>query len=98
MARRGSSVGTRVHGSVQTSRAERAGEHDTKPSPDVEQDDEYSFPWWWFVLLAAVNIPSQLFATSLLGIVWPATIASVFGEKNKTLALGIVGTVAAPLP
>jgi MFS family permease len=60
---------------------------------DSEDDDGYRFPVWWFFVLATINIPNQLFATSLWSIVWPKAIATMFGYQNKATALSMVDTV-----
>ena len=60
---------------------------------DAGGDDGYRFPHWWFVVLATINIPNQLFATSLWSIVWPKAIGGMFGYENKATALSMVDTV-----
>jgi|EP01046_Picozoa_sp_COSAG06_P023240 hypothetical protein len=61
--------------------AEKDGEPEEE---DEEQDeeDEYEFPAWWFAVIASIQIPNQLFSTSLWSIVWPVAIANMFGCES----------------
>lgn len=68
------------------------------PEPVVDAANEldesgYEFPTWWFVVIATIQIPNQLFATSLWSIVWPVAIANMFGYANKAVALSLADTV-----
>ena len=61
--------------------------------PDEGDEEEYEFPTWWFVVIASINVPNQLFATCLWSIVWPVAIANMFGYANKAVALSLADTV-----
>eukprot|EP01052_Picozoa_sp_SAG31_P043556 SAG31_NODE_7297_length_1728_cov_1.027010_2_plen_221_part_00 len=56
-------------------------------------EPEYLFPWWWFVLLASVGIPSQLVGAAFDSFVFPMAISSMFGSTDEAAALALVTTV-----
>eukprot|EP01043_Picozoa_sp_COSAG02_P037575 COSAG02_NODE_2831_length_7935_cov_5.630296_3_plen_628_part_00 len=65
-----------------------------EPHADMsDEEDGYEFPTWWFVVIASIQIPNQLFSTSLWSIVWPVAIANMFGYSNKAVALSLADTV-----
>ena len=56
-------------------------------------DPGYEFPNWWFFVIPCQYYLEWMLGGCLWGIVWPHTISQVFGDNNKALVLGALGTM-----
>eukprot|EP01047_Picozoa_sp_COSAG01_P052927 COSAG01_NODE_5617_length_4143_cov_2.188180_2_plen_291_part_00 len=60
--------------------------------PDEDEPD-YLFPDWWFVVIPSQYFLCWCFGSCLWGIVFPQTISELFGKEDKALVLASIGTI-----
>ena len=58
-----------------------------------EDEPDYEFPTWWFFVIPSQFYLVWVFETCLWGIVFPDTLAEMYGDRDKAFVLATTGTI-----
>lgn len=63
------------------------GDADDNDEDPADPEEEYQFPFWWFVILTLPGFFHSLVSNALWGIIWPNLLSQMSGDKYKFIAL-----------
>ena len=67
--------------------------YDDEAAVETNDELEYKFPWWWFIVLQCPGLLGSLVSGALWGVLWPELISQMAGPQYKMIVFAAGGQI-----